>query len=194
MYQDIKLGGGSYAVSYTHLHDLFDRCREDEAFLEVRLGIGKREAERKIEYKKQEHLEVEDELQNVPKEMHDQYKYISETPIVCSLNQVNAVGIIGKKTERFEIMQGMILDICLLYTSRIYQNEKKSKTSNPKYWWCPGALSIAMFYGQHYQIVNMFGIDRFTEEYKKEITIALMKVDLFFVLGYWMAYPYKKNK
>ena len=93
-------------------HDLFDRCREDEDFLEVRLGIGKREAERKIEYKKQEHLEVEDELQNVPKELHDQYKYISETPIVCGLNKVNAVGIIGKKTERFEIMKGMILDIC----------------------------------------------------------------------------------
>lgn len=93
-------------------HDLFDRCREDEDFLEVRLGIGKREAERKIEYKKQEHLEVEDELQNIPKELHDQYKYISETPIVCSLNKVNAVGIIGKKTERFEIMKGMILDIC----------------------------------------------------------------------------------
>lgn len=93
-------------------HDLFDRCREDEDFLEVRLGIGKREAERKIEYKKQERLEVEDELQNVPKELHDQYKYISETPIVCSLNKVNAVGIIGKKTERFEIMKGMILDIC----------------------------------------------------------------------------------
>lgn len=93
-------------------HDLFDRCREDEDFLEVRLGIGKREAERKIEYKKQERLEVEDELQNVPKELHDQYKYISETPIVCNLNKVNAVGIIGKKTERFEIMKGMILDIC----------------------------------------------------------------------------------
>lgn len=93
-------------------HDLFDRCREDEDFLEVRLGIGKREAERKIEYKKQERLEVEDDLQNVPKELHDQYKYISETPIVCSLNKVNAVGIIGKKTERFEIMKGMILDIC----------------------------------------------------------------------------------
>ena len=37
-------------------HDLFDRCREDEDFLEVRLGIGKREAERKIEYKKQEQI------------------------------------------------------------------------------------------------------------------------------------------
>lgn len=93
-------------------HDLFDRCREDEDFLEVRLGIGKREAQRKIEYKKQERLEVEDDLQNVPKELHDQYKYISETPIVCNLNKVNAVGIIGKKTERFEIMKGMILDIC----------------------------------------------------------------------------------
>lgn len=77
---------------------------------------------------------------------------------------------------------------------QIHKNEKKTKTSNPKYWWLPGVLSIAMFYGQHYQIVNMFGIDRFTEEYIKEITIALMKVALFFVLGYWMAYPYKKNK
>ena len=87
------------------------------------------------------------------------------------------------------------LDLLFLWFGlRIYQNEKKSKTSNPQYWWCPGALSIAMFYGQHYQMVNMFGIDRFTEEYIKAIIIALMKVALFFVLGYWMAYPYKKNK
>ena len=87
------------------------------------------------------------------------------------------------------------LDLLFLWFGlRIYQNEKKSKTSNPKYWWCPGALSITMFYGQHYQMVNMFGIDRFTEEYIKAIIIALMKVALFFVLGYWMAYPYKKNK
>lgn len=75
---------------------------------------------------------------------------------------------------------------------QIHQNEKKSKTSNPKYWWLPGVLSIVMVYGQHYyEIVNMYSV---TEEYIKEITIALMKVALFFVLGYWMAYPYKKNK
>lgn len=75
---------------------------------------------------------------------------------------------------------------------QIHQNEKKSKTSNPKYWWLPGVLSIVMVYGQHYyEIVNMYSV---TEEYIKEIIIALMKVALFFVLGYWMAYPYKKNK
>lgn len=87
------------------------------------------------------------------------------------------------------------LDLLFLWFGlRIYQNEKKSKTSNPKYWWCPGVLSIAMFYGQHYQIVNMFGIDSFTEDYLIQIIIAPIKVALFFVLGYWMAYPYKKNK
>ena len=53
-------------------------------------------------------------------------------------------------------------------------------------------LSIVMVYGYNYcEIVNRYSI---TEEYIKEITIALMKVALFFVLGYWMAYPYKKNK
>ena len=87
------------------------------------------------------------------------------------------------------------LDLLFLWFGlRIYQNEKKSKTSNPKYWWCPGVLSIVMFYGQHYQIVNMFGIDSFTEDYLIQIIIAPIKVALFFVLGYWMAYPYKKNK
>lgn len=75
---------------------------------------------------------------------------------------------------------------------QIHKNEKKTKTSNPKYWWLPGVLSIVMVYGYNYcEIVNRYSI---TEEYIKEITIALMKVALFFVLGYWMAYPYKKNK
>ncbi len=75
---------------------------------------------------------------------------------------------------------------------QIHKNEKKTKTSNPKYWWLPGVLSIVMVYGYNYcEIVNRYSI---TEEYIEEITIALMKVALFFVLGYWMAYPYKKNK
>ena len=48
--------------------NLFDRTRDDDDFLCVRLGLGSVEASRKIDYKKQERLELEDELQLVPEQ------------------------------------------------------------------------------------------------------------------------------
>lgn len=93
-------------------YELFDRCKEDEDFLEVRLGVGKLESKRKVDYKKQERLEIEDDLQNYPKNLYEQYKYISEAPIVCNFKESSAVGIIGNEKSRFDLMKNIIVDIC----------------------------------------------------------------------------------
>ena len=41
--------------------ELFDRCKQDEDFLDVRLGLGSVIAKKKVKFKKQERLETEDD-------------------------------------------------------------------------------------------------------------------------------------
>ena len=91
--------------------ELFDRTPEDEDFLCVRLGEGSVEAKREINYKKQERLEVEDELQEIPEQIFNKYKYIQNAPIACDLKAANAIGIVGVEEYRFELLKNMIIDI-----------------------------------------------------------------------------------
>lgn len=103
--------------SYT----LFDRCVGDEDFLEIRLGLGKQEAKREIDYKKQERLEIEDNLQMYPQNLSEQYKYIDDAPVVCNFKEANAVGIYGEPCSRFQLMKNMLVDIC----ARQYHSDVK---------------------------------------------------------------------
>lgn len=90
---------------------LFDRTMKDDDFLDVRLGLGAVEAKRKIDYKKQEKLEIEDELQLVPATMCEEYKYIYDAPIICPFKAAGAVGIVGTEERRFEIFKIIVLDM-----------------------------------------------------------------------------------
>ena len=90
---------------------LFDRSREDEDFLFVRLGVGSVEAKRAINYKKQEKLEVEDELQRIPQEMCNEYKRIYGAPIICDFNNSGAVGVVGTQADRYEMMKIIVADM-----------------------------------------------------------------------------------
>ncbi|MGN0027795.1 MAG: type VII secretion protein EssC [Clostridium sp.] len=92
--------------------DLFDRRPDDEDFLEVRLGTGSVEAVRKINYKKQERLEIEDELQELPERICAEHKMINEAPIVCNFKKVDAIGVTGDKKNRREMLKTMVTDIC----------------------------------------------------------------------------------
>ena len=91
--------------------DLFDRTKDDEDFLCVRLGSGDVESKREINYKKQEKLEIEDDLQELPEKLCNEYKNVHGAPIVCDLKIANAIGITGSETFRFEIMKNIVIDI-----------------------------------------------------------------------------------
>lgn len=92
--------------------DLFDRIPTDEDFLQVRLGTGSVEARRKINYKKQEKLEVEDELQVLPEQVSIDYKLLHNAPIVCDLKKINAIGVYGSEEYRYTLMKSIIVDLC----------------------------------------------------------------------------------
>ncbi len=92
--------------------ELFDRRPDDEDFLEVRLGLGKLESNRLIDYKKQERLEIEDDLQMYPQRLKEEYKYLINAPVVCGFKDANAVGITGSESSRYSILKNILLDIC----------------------------------------------------------------------------------
>lgn len=96
----------------TFSSDLFDRRPGDEDFLEVRLGMGRLEAKRAVEYKKQERLEIEDELQMRPEQLAEEYKCLDHAPIVCDFKNANAVGISGTEGSRYSIFKNILLDVC----------------------------------------------------------------------------------
>ena len=101
--------------------DLFDREIHDEDFLSVRLGTGTVKAKRVVEYKKQERLEAEDDLQKMPKEVAEQYKYLDEAPVICDFKECDAIGILGEERFRFEIMKNIVMDIS---TRQFYSDVK----------------------------------------------------------------------
>ncbi len=115
---------------------LFERTKDDEDFLCVRLGTGDIEAKKEINYKKQERLEVEDDLQTKPEEISKEYKYVNNAPIVCNFKNSNAVGIVGEEKYRFEIMKNMMVDLC----ARHFQSDVKlffvaEKKNKQKVYW-----------------------------------------------------------
>ena len=101
--------------------DLFDRLPDDDDFLNIRLGLGDTEAERKINYKKQERLEIEDDLQLIPSQIYEEEKILRNAPVVCAFKEANAVGIIGPEILRFSMMKNITIDIC----ARQYQTDVK---------------------------------------------------------------------
>lgn len=105
----------------TFSSQLFDRDKKDADFLTVRLGTGLVEAKREINYKKHEKLEVEDELQQIPEQICNQYKYLHNAPIVCDFKNLNAVCVVGEFNYRFEIFKNLVIDL----SARHYYSDVK---------------------------------------------------------------------
>lgn len=91
---------------------------------------------------------------------------------------------------------------------QLYQNIKKGKTSNPKFWWLTGVVSIAIFHlfnwEQVYWRIRWIGMDGMKSimnviwaslvSWPATYLYNALQIALYFAIGHWMAYPYKKNK
>lgn len=90
---------------------LFDRIPEDSDFMDIYLGVGSTNAARIIDYKIKEKLEIGDDLCTIPSRLAKEYTSISEAPVVISLKQANAVGVVGKESDQYAMMKNMIIDL-----------------------------------------------------------------------------------
>lgn len=93
--------------------DLFDKTVTDEDYLHVRLGTGSRPAIRKINYKKQERLETNDELMSRPENLYNEFKNVDNVPIVLKLKENNAIGVVGAPDQLYVMMKNIIIDLCV---------------------------------------------------------------------------------
>lgn len=91
--------------------DLFERTKSDDDYLCIRLGNGDVTAKRKIKYKKQEKLEIEDNLQEMPGALSKEFEYIHYAPVSIDLKTVNAIGVVGSETYRTSMMRNIIVDL-----------------------------------------------------------------------------------
>ena len=117
----------------TFSSDLFDRNKEDDDFLCVRLGCGDVEAKREVNYKKQEKLEIEDDLQLLPERICEEFKNVHNAPIVCNLKEHNAVGVIGSLANRFNLLKNIVIDLSARQyftdVKMVFVAEEKNKAS-----------------------------------------------------------------
>ena len=94
--------------------DLYDRTPEDEDFLDIRVGTGAIDAIRKIEYKKQETYESdEDELVVLPMQLSDSLKQLQAAPVVLHGKEANVIGIVGTAEAQYEMMKILFFDLCV---------------------------------------------------------------------------------
>lgn len=92
--------------------NLFDRQITDWDFLFIRIGNGYIESKRAVEHKKQEKLELDDELQLLPEKVKDEFTYIENAPVVCDIKNANAICICGEEQMRFGLFKNILFDIC----------------------------------------------------------------------------------
>lgn len=93
--------------------ELFDRDTTDKDFLEIRLGVGRNTALRLVDYKKQEKFDGGDELANMPEQLAKKYKYIEDTPITVNLQEKNAVGFVGVRSDLYNMLKNITFDLAI---------------------------------------------------------------------------------
>ena len=90
---------------------LFEKLKNHDDFLDVPLGTGTVNSSNQIEFKKQEYVETEDPLMNIPSNIHDKYEKIDQMPIVLHLSQVNAVGFLGVREKLYQITKNILMSL-----------------------------------------------------------------------------------
>lgn len=101
--------------------DLFNRNPEDKDYLDVFLGTGRLEAIRQIDYQHHEKFEGDDELAEIPEKIAEEFRWIDDVPVVLTLKQNSATGVVGPE----EIVYGFLKNITLDLAARQYYGDLK---------------------------------------------------------------------
>lgn len=91
--------------------DLFDKTSKDEDFLKIRIGTGSIDAKRKIDYKKKENFEPEDDLVLIPEQIYNEFKKIENAPITMNCKDDSVIGVVGNSNITYEFVKKIILDL-----------------------------------------------------------------------------------
>jgi len=91
--------------------NLFTHGKEQDDFLDVWIGTGALESREPVGFKEQEYVDVEDEMMDIPEQIHNKYKYIEGMPIVLHLREANAVGFVANRQRLYQLMKNIMVTI-----------------------------------------------------------------------------------
>lgn len=92
---------------------LFERRQGDPDYLKVYLGKGTIESANQVKYTKQEFVDLDDPMSQLPEQLAQKYRYIDDAPITSDFNLSNGIGVIGDKEVLEAMMKNMTLDISI---------------------------------------------------------------------------------
>lgn len=92
---------------------LFERKREHDDFLHVRVGTGIVRTQNHVNYTEQVFVDTEDYLLDYPKSISDKYEFIQDMPVVLDLKNASSVGIVGTRTKLYQMAKNLILGISI---------------------------------------------------------------------------------
>ena len=100
---------------------LFEKQREHDDYLAVRIGDGVVSSRCQVTYKQDEYVETEDTLKEYPKAIHDKYEYLRDMPVLLELKDLNAIGFIGNRTKLYQMTKNLIIEFA---ASHYYKDVK----------------------------------------------------------------------
>lgn len=92
---------------------IFEKSDKDKDFLDIYLGTGTVEANVPVKYTKQDFIDTEDAISQLPAEIEKKYHYIEKAPIVSRFNSSSGVGIVGSKPMLQDILKNITLDLAI---------------------------------------------------------------------------------
>lgn len=92
---------------------IFERSDKDKDFLDIYLGTGTLEANVPVKYTKQDFIDTDDVISQLPAEIEKKYHYIENAPIVSRFNSSSGVGIVGSKPMLQDILKNITLDLAI---------------------------------------------------------------------------------
>lgn len=115
---------------------LFEKLKEHDDYMCIRLGEGVVESQNQIGYKPQEYREVDDPFMDYPEKIHEKYKFIEGMPVILNLKEIAAIGFVGNREHLYQMVKNLIL---LVSTEHYYQDMKMflimdEQDSNQFYW------------------------------------------------------------
>ena len=90
---------------------LFEKDRDQDDFLNIRIGVGRVESQRQVTFKDRDYIELNDPLMEYPEKAHDKYQYIEENPVTVNLKEISGLGIVGNRQGLRNILYNLIIAI-----------------------------------------------------------------------------------
>ena len=115
---------------------LFEKTKEDEDFLTVRLGEGEIKASRNLNIKEKECIASDDPLMDYPDLLKDSYEIIKEVPVTLDLKKYGVVGVRGNEADLYSLIKILTLDIVTRHffdDVKLYYKFKKEEIEKFRY-------------------------------------------------------------